>query len=494
MASLTDKAGLLVAANFIKYAVGFTLPVLMVRILSKQDYGTYQQLLLVNSMALGLLTMGLPSSVLYFYNRVDERAKAALALQTLAMLGVAALVACVAILLATPLIAGQTGNPSLLQLLPPYALAIGLMLAGEHFTSFMVAQDRYRTAVAFETVETVVRVAALALPVVLGFGMTGLVAAAVLYGLLRLAVRTVWVLRTGSHPVRLGQGTGATFVREQLGFSIPLWLTSIVGVAGGLLDRGIVAGAFSTTDFAIYSIGAFAVPLDVIFQASVADVLRASLPPLVQRGELQEVARLLREAVRKLAIVILPSFVFLFGFAHEFLTLLFTTRYGESVHVFRIYLLAMPLFMFTLSLVPQVFGRTRINMNIVIGITAAHALLSFGLLRWVGFYGPAISSVATSWISTGIYLWMARRLTGASIARLVPVPQVAHTLAAAAAALAAAWSVGQPASHQGANFVLHAVVFSVTFFAAGGLTGLFTAQDRQLARRWAGRIGFGRQN
>src|SRR5438128_588793 len=65
MASLSDKAGFLITANFIKYAVGFVLPMLMVRVLNQSDYGTYQQLLLVNSMALGLLTLGLPSSIYY---------------------------------------------------------------------------------------------------------------------------------------------------------------------------------------------------------------------------------------------------------------------------------------------------------------------------------------------------------------------------------------------------------------------------------------------
>src|SRR4051794_38750828 len=75
MSSLTNKAGFLIAANFIKYAVGFTLPMLMVRLLDKGDYGTYQQLLLVNSMALGLLTMGVPSSIYYFYNRISETGK-----------------------------------------------------------------------------------------------------------------------------------------------------------------------------------------------------------------------------------------------------------------------------------------------------------------------------------------------------------------------------------------------------------------------------------
>jgi len=489
MATLSDKAGFLIAANFIKYAVGFTLPMLMVRLLDKADYGTYQQLLLVSSMALGLLTMGLPSSIYYFYNRQADSGKSALVVQTLAMLCISGAVAAVGIALAAPAIAQQTSNPALGALLPLYAVAIGLMLAGEHFTSFMVAQDRYGAAVGFETFETLVRVLTLIAPVALGYGMQGLVVAAVLYAAGRFIVRSVWVMRTGRHPVRsLAAARAATFVPAQLAYSIPLWLTSIVGVAGGMLDRAIVAGAFKPIDFAIYSVGAFAVPLDVIFQASVADVLRATLPPLVQRGELAEVARLLREAVRKLALIMLPSFVFLFGFATEFVTLLFTDQYADSVRVFRIYLFGLPLFMFVLSLIPQVFGWTGINLKIVIASTVLHVVLSFVLLATVGFYGPALSSVISSYLSVAIYLWVAVRLTKAPLGRLVPLPEIGKTLACAAVALGAAWLAGTPASSKLVNLVLHGAIFTVVFFAGGALAGLFTAQDRALARRWAAKL------
>lgn len=487
MASLSQKAGFLIGANLVKYAVGFTLPLLMVRLLSKNDYGTYQLLLLVNSMALGLLTLGLPSSIYYFYNRGGELRRPALVMQTLSMLGVAGIVAAAGIAFATPLIAARTSNPALVDLLPLYALAIGLMLAGEHFTSFMVAQDRYASAVGFETGETVVRVLTLMLPISLGFGMRGLVVAAVVYALGRLVVRTFWLTSTGAHRVRLSTRLD-TFFGDQLGYAIPLWMTSIVGVVGGMLDRAIVAGAFTPADFAVYSVGAFAVPLDVIFQASVADVLRASLPPLIQREDMREVARLLREAVRKLALIMLPSFVFLFGFAQEFVTLLFTNQYADSVRIFRIYSLGIPLFMFTLSLVPQVFGRTRINLNIVLVVTAFHVALSFALLKLIGFYGPAVSGVLTSYGTTAIYLGVATRLTRAPLASLLPLPEIARTLASAGLGFACAWVLGEPTAHKFVNLLAHAVVFSLAFFAAGLAFRLFTEQDKRMARRVAEKL------
>jgi peptidoglycan biosynthesis protein MviN/MurJ (putative lipid II flippase) len=144
--------------------------------------------------------------------------------------------------------------------------------------------------------------------------------------------------------------------------------------------------------------------------------------------------------------------------------------------------------MFVLSLIPQVFGWTGINLKIVIASTVLHVALSFVLLATVGFYGPALSSVISSYLSVAIYLWVAVRLTKAPLGRLVPLPEIAKTLSCAAVALGAAWLVGTPASSKLVNLVLHGTVFTIVFFASGALAGLFTAQDRALARRWAAKL------
>ena len=73
MRSLSDKAALLIAANLTKYAVGFVLPMVLVRLLSRDDYGTYQQLVLIGNIANAVMVLGLPVSVYYFYHRRPER-------------------------------------------------------------------------------------------------------------------------------------------------------------------------------------------------------------------------------------------------------------------------------------------------------------------------------------------------------------------------------------------------------------------------------------
>ena len=486
MASLSDKAGFLIGANLVKYAVGFITPMVLVRMLDRADYGTYQQLALIGALGIAILVLGLPNSVYYFYDRKNAPRDKVLTLQTSLILAASGALTAIVLLVARPLIVKAMGNPAMSAPMPWYVMALGLLIATEHFVQFMIARDRYKVAVLMEVAETVIRVLILVLPLMMGFGLMGLVMSLFGYAVLRFVVRTVWLVGPDGG---LRKPAGEPwFAREQLEYAVPLGLMSLVGLLGGYLDRGIVATRFSPSDYAIYSVGALEIPLDAIFQASVATVLRASMPGLIREGRHDEVIRLLREGVRKLSLIVLPCFVFLFGFAYEFITVLFTPEYAKSVNVFRIYLFLMPLNMFILSPVPPAYGRTKINFHVVVVVTAIHVILSFILLNWIGFYGPALSAISTSYLLSTFYFVFACRLTGGSVSSLLPLSTFARVLVCAGIALVVPKLLLASILHKFIGLVAAGAMFSMIFLALCVVTGVFTQADRALARRWLGRI------
>lgn len=487
MASLSDKAGILIVANLLKYGVGFVLPMLLVRLLSPHDYGTYQQLALVGSFASAILLLGLPTSVFYFHARAEGAAqRMALRVQTMGLLALLGLGGAAVMALGASDIARLLKNLELSTLLPVYAAASGLLIGSESFVAFMIVADRYRMALGFEVGETIVRVALMIVPLVLGFGLHGLVLSLLGFAALRYLMRlgTLYGLRE-----RVGSAwRSRLFAREQLGYSLPLAATSWVSVLTGLLDRAIVAMFFSTVDYAIYTVGALEIPLDVIFQASVADVMRATLPRLIREGNEPEIRRLLSESTRKLALVMLPAFFFLWFFAQTFITTLFTSRYAQSVHVFRIYLLLLPLNAFMLSVVPQAYGQTRTNFRIAAIVAPLHVVLSFVLLRLVGFYGPAISAVLSMYLRSLLFGISNLKLTHSRVRDLLPLSGLARTIMACLAAALLARVLVCPGSSSLSCLVLAGLVFSVCYLAAAVLLGAITAGDRRLLQRAAGRV------
>lgn len=480
--SLSDRAGLLIVANLFKYSIGFVLPMVLVRLLSQNDYGTYQQLLLIGSTAIGIMTIGLPTSVYYFYHHVTKERQPTLVVQTTFMLVISGAVAAALIFFGAGMIADSLNNASLIDPLKIYAISIAFMVASEHSLAFMIAQNRYVLAVKFEIAETVVRVVVLLAPLWLGYGLRELVAGILLYAALRFAVRTLVLFSRNSMSF---QGWSKSFFPvQQLEYSIPLALVSLTGLISMAFNRGILASAFSPVEFAIYAVGALEIPLDTIFQTSVANVLRASLPPLVRDGNYEEVVRLLREAVRKLSIIVLPSFVFLFGHAEQFITLLFTLQYSESVPVFRIYLWLMPLTMFILSPVPQAFGKTRANLYINLSVMTFVIIFSYLLLKIIGFYGPAFAIVASQYLGTILFIWLVLKLTRTTLSQLLPLRHMLLVVLVSLVSLIASQLADQLSGSRFISLLLAGIIFSTVFLSLAVVTRVFNEQDRLLIRRW----------
>src|SRR5262249_2389793 len=70
---LTQRAALLMAANVIATAMSFALPLLLVRAMSRTEYGLYKQAFQIIQSALNLLNLQVAVSVFYFYARVPGK-------------------------------------------------------------------------------------------------------------------------------------------------------------------------------------------------------------------------------------------------------------------------------------------------------------------------------------------------------------------------------------------------------------------------------------
>lgn len=469
-------------ASALKYGVGFVLPMVVVRLMSQAEYGTYRQLALITNFATALAVLGLPASVYYFYSRAH---KPTLIAQTQLALIVAGAVTALIVALGASRLGASMHNPQLVLLLPLYALSIGFSVPGELFTPVMISQGRYGLAVGLDILAMIFRVSGVVAILLLGYGLRGVVIVLVVFALFRLLSRNFWLCRG---PDSLLKATWKSqFVRNQIAYGLPLMLGGSIVIFGSMIDKAIVALSFKPTDYAIYAVGALELPLDTIFQASVANVLRAELPPLVTEGRFAEIVQIWRESVRKLTLIIIPSFVFLACFSHRFIVTLFTARYQASVPVFQIYLLAIPLNCFVLSMVPQVFGKPRMNMYASAIGTGGNAVLCLILLRFVGLLGPAIAYVLSLYLMALMYFIVNTRLLQTRALLLIPFADFARTaLAAALAALPAYVVISYVKGLRG--LIGAGIVFSVCYAVSGLLTRAFKPADIATAQAWLRKV------
>src|SRR5262249_57032946 len=70
---LTKRAALLMAASVIATVMSFALPLLLVRTMSRAEYGLYKQAFQIMASALSLLNLQVAVSVFYFYERAPGK-------------------------------------------------------------------------------------------------------------------------------------------------------------------------------------------------------------------------------------------------------------------------------------------------------------------------------------------------------------------------------------------------------------------------------------
>jgi O-antigen/teichoic acid export membrane protein len=120
--------------------------------------------------------------------------------------------------------------------------------------------------------------------------------------------------------------------------------------------------------------------------------------------------------------------------ATQTIVLLFGDSYRESVDVFRIYLLLVPLRVATYGLITQAIGRTQINLSASLVLLVLNAILVLALVGPLGLIGPALGAVLATYGMAVYYLIRLRRILGVPVRALLPWPMLAINLAISAVA------------------------------------------------------------
>ena len=66
---LSKKIIILIYGRAFSFLISLVIPIALTRLLLKEDYGTYQQLIMLYSIIQSILLLGIPQSLLYYYPR-----------------------------------------------------------------------------------------------------------------------------------------------------------------------------------------------------------------------------------------------------------------------------------------------------------------------------------------------------------------------------------------------------------------------------------------
>ncbi len=397
------------------------LGIILVRVLSKENFGTYRQVNLVYMTIAGILSFQLDHSLYYFIPKYGKKLYGTILFQTIVSTFIISILISVCMFFSADFLAEKFGNEKLSGLLKIFALYPFIERFLVLIPSFMISTEKairagvYFVLIALSKIVTVVVLAFFGQSLATIFW--GIIFSGSILGVLsfidvfRVTIPSKWQLN-------------ASILSEQVHYTWPLLLTTIIGVVSLQFGKIMISLFFTPEDYAVYSCGAFEIPVVALVTVSINSAIMPDLVRCFEKKELGKCLNIWQEAIRKCSLIIFPCFVFFFVIGYDLMVLLYGRDYSMAAWPFRIYLIMLPLRVAVYSSLLRAVGATKaiaigafisFTGNIVISLT----VMFIGRGTIVAFIGPAIGAVFASFIAMPYYFFRLARTFEIKISNLM---------------------------------------------------------------------------
>ena len=415
--------------------------VVYVRFLSKADYGTFLQVMLISNTVIMLGFMGLPQSVYYFFQ--TEEKKDIFILRTIAITLLLSCVFAAVVFLLKSILVHILDNPDL----GLYYWAVWLIILAGYVV-------RLREPLLWSAEKLVLSGLLTLVSSLLQFGlpMAGLFWGGTVRHVLLLMVIGNFVclaihllifgllsLEYRRKRLSAATGTNASNLKpvgfwRQMRYAIPIGLSSYSGVLGRELDKYIISGWFDPAQFAIYSRGALEVPLISTIRFTINDIVMPKFVQLFKESRYDELIETWHQIIEYVAKINFGIFAILFALTPTMIRILYTEAYIGAVPVFRTYLFMLIIGIAVYGMIPRVSGRTRLILWASLLSLPLNFVLAVLLIKWVGSVGPAASTVLASGITMLWLLNSSKSIVNLPLSRMFPWKRLMIILIIAVAA------------------------------------------------------------
>ena len=458
------------------------LGIILVRMVSKSTFGTYEQVNLVYLTLATSISLQLHNSFYYFVPKLGPEQHRTLLTQTfLVTLSIASIVSLI-MLCGAGAIARGFGNPDLAPLLRIFALypfAERLIIL---IPAFMISTDRPVRAGAYSLIAAVGRIGAVVLTCGLGYGLPTVMWAVVGVGAVVAAVGCADMARIcPAGEWRIDR----PLLRDQFNYAWPLLASTLVGVLNLQLNKILISVSFEPGEFAVYSRGAMQLPVIALVTTSINTAMMPDLVVMMEQGKVRDALWTWQEGARKCSLVIFPCFAFLFVVAQDLMIFVYGQDYAQAAWPFRVYLLSLPVRVAVYATLFRAAGRTKpvalaallsLTVNVCLGVT----LVVLGKGGRLSFIGPMIGTVVATWVSWAYLLRRITHITSVPFARVMRWRELGAVFLTCLGCGAAVAVLPLPDWRLWVRLLVQGTLFVIAFFAVMGGAGLLKRDEKRM--------------
>lgn len=366
---------------------------LLSRIRTLHEYGTYSQIIMATTLISTLFIMGLPNSINYFLAKSKDKSdRRAFITLYYTINCVVSIIVGVLLVVGKSLICKYFNNSEIANywyflLLYPFVL-----LTTESLSNVLVFYSKTTTLTFYNLIHIVVTLTCIVATFYLKFTFSSYMAIFLICEIFFAVITHIIVFRTVGGFSRM---PNAKFLKTLFAFSVPIGLAYSVGTLTSGLDKLMISHWYSTEQYAIYSNAAKELPLSIIATASITVIMPRATKMIGDNNGKQAV--FLWKTSFAFNYILMCLMVFgIICFAPDIMTILYSSKYLPGLDVFRIYVLIMLIRSTSFGMLLIASGKTRLVMFNSVFVLIANVGLNFLFYFFFGFIGPAIASVCAS--------------------------------------------------------------------------------------------------
>lgn len=369
-------------------------PILLVRLLTVEEFGRYREFLLYAGLLSTLCSFGINNSLLYFIPLRPGGARQVVRQAILMTFGTSVLV------IGITLLADYFSNGAVLGgVALPVALYVLLFVNLDFWEYYWLALKRPVPVFAYTTGRLIARILVVVTAAAIWRDVMPIVWS--LISLEALRISGSWIA-WHRHEAHIDQGSASALTseescwREQIRYCLPVGLALILVTLNKSLGNLFVTKMLGVVALAHYAIGTHIQPVIGVLRNSVSDAVLPELAALKNtKGE--GALALWRRSTIVSMILLTAAGVVLFEFAHPLVITLFSPSYEPAVLIFQIYLLVLVREVFDFGVALRAVNKTTPIVTSSLFAFLLNLLLLVTVLPAWGLPAAAFAFVISRW-------------------------------------------------------------------------------------------------
>ena len=489
MSNLSSKAAIIAFGAGIAQVITVLSTVILARILTPADLGTYKQIFLLYSISAPIFITGIPASIYYFLVRLKkEEEKRLFVARSISLLFILGLLLGIFVSLSSLWAPKLIRNPQLTAPLVVFGIYAFANVSEQFLQPILVLYNRLKMLLVYPLAKGFLIFSfTIASALIFNKNLLLIILAVSLVSLLLPIFAIVYTKNLLS--LKSLMKIDRKNYKAQLSYGIPLALTSVVGIIAWEFDKLVVSINFPPELYAVYVLGATEIPFVGLIRSSVTQVVLPEMSKAHSEDRIKDLVSIWHNSIRKLSLLIVPIFFVAMVFSKEIITILYSEKFSASVPYFRIYLLLLIVRVASYGIILQAIGKTRENLKGSLAFLTVNAVLNPVLVVTIGLIGPAIATVVSTFTNVIYYIFVIKKFMAFSLRDIFPWWVVGKTFLISASAgivfIPFVLYSNLPDIYQ---VVFATLLYGFVYFFVSSKFGLLTDADKRLLKRTTGKF------